>query len=185
MLIKDELDAHIRAFEGLEKKLITDAAALLITVFKQGGKALICGNGGSAADAQHFAAELIGRFRKERPALPALSLSTDTSALTAIGNDYGFKEIFARQILGLGKAGDVLIVFSTSGKSENILEAITAARKKDMAVLGLTGKSGGKMEALCDLTIKVNSNDTPRIQELHIFIIHCICAMIDEAVVGS
>lgn len=184
MILKDELDAHFRAFEGLDLAQVQKAGGMICNVFNQGGKVLLCGNGGSAADAQHFAAELVGRFTKERRALPAIALTTDTSALTAIGNDFGFDDIFARQIKALGLEGDILIAISTSGNSQNIIEAIHTARKQNMAILTLTGGKGGKAAELGDLNINVKSNQTARIQEIHIFIIHCLCGIMDEVFVG-
>lgn len=180
MKIDDEISAHFKAFEGLDKTSISKSASLLGTIFKQGGKVLICGNGGSAGDSQHFSAELVGRFKTERKALPAIALSTDTSTLTAVGNDYGFERVFARQVEALGKAGDALVAISTSGNSQNVLEAIKAARKKSMAVVSLSGHKGGKMAELSDINVNIKSSDTARIQELHIFVIHCICGMLDE-----
>lgn len=181
MTLNDEINAHIRAFEGLDKKSIAKGAALLVTVFSQGGKVLLCGNGGSAADAQHFAAELAGRFKKERRGLPAIAITTDSSALTAISNDYGYEQVFARQIDALAKAGDVVVIISTSGTSANAIEAVKAARKRSCAVLSLTGHKGGKLAELSDININILSSDTARIQELHIFVIHCICGMVDES----
>jgi len=160
-----------------ELKLIIN---LIIKCFKNKNKILVCGNGGSAADSQHFVAELVGRYKKEREALPAIALSTDTSNLTAIGNDYGFKNIFRRQVEALGNEDDILIGISTSGNSENIILAIEEARKKGMKTICLLGKFGGKIKDLCDLSIIVPSNNTPRIQEVHIMIIHIICEILEN-----
>lgn len=148
---------------------------------KKGGKILICGNGGSAADAQHFAAELSGRYKKERKALAGIALTTDTSALSAIGNDYGFEFVFSRQVEALGNENDVLIGISTSGKSPNVLEALKKAKELNMLCLGLSGKGGGMMNKLCDYNLVVPSDDTARIQEMHILIIHTLCQIIDES----
>ncbi|EFK9911455.1 D-sedoheptulose 7-phosphate isomerase, partial [Campylobacter jejuni] len=144
-------------------------------------KILICGNGGSAADAQHFAAELSGRYKKERKALAGIALTTDTSALSAIGNDYGFEFVFSRQVEALGNENDVLIGISTSGKSPNVLEALKKAKELNMLCLGLSGKGGGMMNKLCDYNLVVPSDDTARIQEMHILIIHTLCQIIDES----
>ncbi len=142
---------------------------------------MFCGNGGSAGDAQHLAAELVGRLVKDRRALPGLALSTDSSALTCIGNDFGFNEVFARQVEGLGRAGDVLIAISTSGNSPNVLRAVEVARPAGVFVVGLLGRDGGKLGPLVDLPIIVPSDETARIQEAHIFIGHVLCAGIEKA----
>jgi D-sedoheptulose 7-phosphate isomerase len=145
---------------------------LLARSIRDGNRMLICGNGGSAADAQHFAAELIGRFERERSAWPAIALTTDTSILTAIGNDYGFNEIFARQVEGLGRQGDVLVGISTSGHSENVLRAAAAARQQKMHTIGLLGRDGGKLKTAMDHSVVIQDAKTARIQEAHIFILH-------------
>ena len=141
---------------------------------------MLCGNGGSAADAQHIAAELRGRFKKEREALAGIALTTDTSALSAIANDYGYELVFSRQVEAIGKKGDVLIAISTSGNSKNVINAINSAKKIGIKIITLTGKDGGEMKNLGDINIIVPSNNTPRIQEMHIMIGHMICALIDE-----
>jgi D-sedoheptulose 7-phosphate isomerase len=156
-----------------------------IATLRAKGKILIAGNGGSAADAQHFAGELVSRFYFDRPALAAVALTTDTSVLTAIGNDYGYEEVFARQIQALGLPGDVFIAISTSGTSPNILKALTQARQQGLRIIGLTGRSGGKMKALCDICICAPSDSTPRIQECHLVLEHALCACIEEALFGS
>jgi D-sedoheptulose 7-phosphate isomerase len=153
-----------------------------------GGKILACGNGGSAADAQHFAADLVGRFERERPELAAVSLVADSSALTAIANDYGFDQVFAKQVRGLGQAGDVLLAISTSGNSANVIAAIEAAHQRDMQVVALTGKGGGKIAALLrdgDVHLCVPHDRTARIQEVHILTIHCLCDGIDCLLLGD
>ncbi len=160
---------------------IEQAAFLFIEAFREGRKVLFCGNGGSAADAQHLAAELSGRFRMERRPLHAVALSVNSSAVTAIGNDYGFDEIFARQVEAAGKEGDVLLVLSTSGNSENILRAVETALSKGMHVIALTGESGGRLASMDLLLINVPSSDTARIQEAHITIGHIICELCETA----
>ena len=158
------------------------AAELLLSCLMNDGRFLICGNGGSAADAQHFAAEMTGRFEKERMELAAIALTTDTSALTAIGNDYGFEHIFSKQVRALGRAGDVLVGISTSGNSANVIEAIKAAHERDMRVIALTGRDGGKIAAMLqdsDILLNVPYPRTARIQENHILLIHAICDCID------
>jgi D-sedoheptulose 7-phosphate isomerase len=163
-------------------KSVNEAANRCIRALKKGNKILIAGNGGSAADAQHIAGELVNRFGFERPGLAAIAITTDTSVITSISNDYGFSKVFARQIEAIGKKGDVFISLSTSGTSENILEAIKEAKRKGIINIGLTGKTGGKMAKLCDLVIKVPSADTPRIQEVHILISHIICSLIEDGI---
>lgn len=180
-MIKSERVAHIAAFEAASKleTELTRACELVIQTLKAGNKVLICGNGGSAGDAQHFAAELTGRYKKERKALAGIALSTDTSGLTAIGNDYGFDVIFSRQVEALGRQGDLLVAISTSGNSQNVIAAINSARGIKMGILGLSGKGGGAMSELCDINLIVPSADTARIQENHIFFIHTICQAVD------
>ncbi|MCX7021032.1 MAG: D-sedoheptulose 7-phosphate isomerase [bacterium] len=161
---------------------VTRAADIIIGALRAGGKILLCGNGGSAADAQHFAAELVGRFETERRPLPAVALSTDSSSLTAIGNDYGFEEVFARQVRALGREGDVLVAISTSGGSPNVLAAVAAAREKKMRVVALAGRDGGKLAPEADAAVVVRAQRTCRIQEGHITCIHVICRLVDEAI---
>lgn len=177
------IDEHV-ALVGALRDLapsVAQAAALVTEALAGGGKVLLCGNGGSAADAQHIAGELVGRFLKERRPLPALALHTNTSVLTALGNDYGFEEVFARQVAALGRPGDVLVVISTSGNSPNVLRAAEVAKERGMKVIGLTGAGGGKLKQLCDLCLCVPSASTPRIQEMHILIGHIICQLVEEA----
>jgi D-sedoheptulose 7-phosphate isomerase len=164
---------------------IERAGIMCCDALRKGNKILLAGNGGSAADAQHIAGELINRFGFERPGLPAISLTTDSSVLTSISNDYGFKRIISRQVEALGTVGDILIAISTSGSSENILEGIAEAGKKGMLTIGLTGKSGGRMKDYCDLLLNVPSDETPRIQEAHIMIGHIICSYIERSLFGS
>ncbi len=160
---------------------IEQGAQALIDTLKSGGKILLCGNGGSAADAQHIAAEIVGRFETERKGLPAIALTTDTSILTAVGNDYGYQSLFSRQVEALAQPADVLIAYSTSGNSENVLRAATLARDKGCKVIALSGNDGGKLSALADVDLCVPSDVTARIQEAHGFIGHLLCSAIDEA----
>jgi D-sedoheptulose 7-phosphate isomerase len=160
---------------------VTDMGQLLIDCYEAGHKLMIAGNGGSAADAQHIAAEFVSRFNFDRPGLPALALTTDTSILTAVGNDYGYEQVFRRQIEANGVGGDVFLGISTSGNSPNILRALEAARSKGITTFGLTGRAGGKMLELCDHCLCVPSEETPRIQEAHILIGHTLCAMVEQA----
>ena len=157
-----------------------DVAKICIYSLRQGNKIMFCGNGGSAADAQHLAAELVGKLNFNRPALAAIALTTDTSILTAIGNDYGFEHVFSRQIEALGKPGDVLIAMSTSGNSKNIIEAILAAKKLGITTVGKTGRTGGKMVGLCDMLLQTESDNTQEIQEWHMKIGHKYCALIEK-----
>jgi D-sedoheptulose 7-phosphate isomerase len=159
---------------------VSDAVDLIYSSLAGGGQLLIAGNGGSAADAQHIAAEFTGHFRRERQPLRALALHANTSALTAIGNDYGYEHVFARELSAHARSGDVLLAISTSGNSRNILRAIKAAHEKAVRVVGLTGESGGEMRAACDLCLCVPSNSTARIQEMHITIGHTICELVEE-----
>jgi D-sedoheptulose 7-phosphate isomerase len=169
---------------NLLKNLETALNACLLAYGKN-GKILIAGNGGSSADAQHFAAELVSRFHFDRPALSAIALTTDSSILTAIGNDYGFEDLFARQIQAHGRPGDVFIAISTSGNSPNIIKAINTAKAIGLVVIGLTGKSGGKMKDMCDVCLCAPSDSTPRIQECHLFFEHTLCACIEESLFGE
>lgn len=183
-LILNEMEAHRKVFEAVSENLkpaIEAAGRLLADTLKSGHKVLLFGNGGSAGDAQHIAAELTGRYKTERRGLPAIALTTDTSALTAIGNDYGFDRIFERQVEALGREGDLLIGISTSGNSPNVIKALAYGRSNGMKTLGLSGRDGGAMKQHCDLNIIIPSNDTARIQEMHIFIGHILCGVVDEA----
>ncbi len=158
---------------------IEKSANMIINAFKKGKKLLICGNGGSAADSQHFAAEMVGRYKKDRRGLPAIALTTDTSIITSVGNDYGFEQVFEKQVEALGEKGDVLFAISTSGNSPNVLKAMEKAKSKGMSIIGLTGNAGGKMKNGCDINLIVPSANTPRIQESHITIIHIICELVE------
>jgi D-sedoheptulose 7-phosphate isomerase len=159
---------------------IAKAAAAIVGSLRSGGKLIVFGNGGSAADSQHMVAEFVGRFKKERKGLPAIALTTNTSTITAIGNDYGYDATFARQIEALGRKGDVALGISTSGNSKNVIEALRKARALGITAIGLTGGTGGAMKKECGITIVVPSSDTPRIQESHLLAIHAICEIVEE-----
>jgi D-sedoheptulose 7-phosphate isomerase len=160
---------------------VADAAQLLVETFRQGGKVLVFGNGGSAADAQHLAAELAGRFERERAALPALALTTNPSDLTAVGNDYGFEHVFARLVQAHGRPGDLVVAISTSGKSANVNAGVAEARARGLRSIGLTGKGGGELAACVDVAVVVPSDSTARIQESHTTVIHLLCELVDVA----
>ena len=167
---------------------LAQAVGAIANSLGNGGRILACGNGGSAADAQHFAAELVGRFERERPELAAIALSTDSSILTAIGNDYGFEQVFARQVRALGQPGDVLLAISSSGNSPNVIEAVRAAQERDMLVVALSGKGGGRLSALLsdvDVHLCVPHDRTARIQEMHLLMLHCICDGVDWTLMGN
>jgi D-sedoheptulose 7-phosphate isomerase len=182
MNISDIFKDHIDLINKVEKNsdLILKAASKLTSILKNGNKILFMGNGGSAADSQHLAAELIGRFQKERDSIPAIALTTDTSILTAIGNDYSFNDIFKRQVQGLANAGDAVFGLSTSGNSQNVIEAFNEAKRKNAFTIALTGKDGGKIKNIADLNIIIPSDITARIQEAHILIGHILCELIEE-----
>lgn len=182
-LVIRELEESAKIKKMLAENLsdiIVDAARRIIEAFKADRKLLLIGNGGSAADAQHIATELVGRFKMERKALPAVALTTDTSLLTALANDYGYETVFSRQLEALASDGDVLLAITTSGTSPNILKAVETAHSKGVTVIGLTGESGGKLKNVADLTIMVPSQDTARIQEAHITIGHIICFLVEK-----
>lgn len=162
------------------RQQIVDAVNLCVDAYRNGKKIMFAGNGGSAADAQHWAGELVSRFYYDRPGLPAIALTTDTSILTAIGNDYGYDYTFARQIEALGQQGDVFVAISTSGNSPNIVRAVDAARERGVKVIGFTGMGGGKVAPLSDICFRIPSNETPRIQEGHEFVGHLLCALIES-----
>lgn len=166
-------------------KTIDEVTALIIKAFSSGNKVLFCGNGGSAADAQHLSAEFSGRFYKDRKPLPSEALHCNTSYLTAVANDYGYDEVYSRMIAGLGQKGDVLVALSTSGNSVNITKALQAATEIGMITVGFTGEGGGKMRNLCQHLVNVPSNDTPRIQEAHIMIGHIVCQLVEEGLFDS
>ncbi len=187
-VIESSLNEHLVTIEVVREKLqplIAEIAERLSSALKSGGKLLICGNGGSAADAQHFAAELVGRFEKERNGLPAIALTTDTSSLTAIGNDYGFDRLFSRQVEALATSSDVLIGISTSGNSENVVMAIKKAKERGCQTIGMTGKDGGRIAAEADMNINVPVQRTARIQEAHLTILHILCEIIENEVAGQ
>lgn len=174
----DHLDTYTKMREHFDQ--IQAAATLCKDALDAGHKVLFCGNGGSAADSQHLAAELVGRFVKERRSLPAIALTTDTSILTAVANDYAYDDVFARQVEGLGQAGDVLVGISTSGNSKNVVKAVEEAKKKGLKTIAFTGQGGGRLGELCDVTVAVPSKVTARIQEMHILAGHIICELVEE-----
>lgn len=181
------IETKQRAIDTLPED-IAKAAQIMISALQSGRKILSCGNGGSAGDAQHFSSELLNRFEMERPGLPAVALTTDSSTLTSIANDYAYNEIFSKQILALGNEGDVLLGISTSGNSANVNLAIQAARNRGMSVVALSGKNGGDMQALIsenDVEIRIPSDSTARIQESHLVVIHCLCDLIDQHMFGN
>ena len=184
---QDSVETKQRVAVALTPR-IAAASHLMVNTLKNGGKILACGNGGSAGDSQHFAAELIGRFERERAELAAIALTTDSSILTAVANDYSFDEIFSKQVRGLGKAGDILFAISTSGNSKNVVAAIEASHLKGMHVVGLTGRNGGKIADLMkssDVLLNVDSQVTTRIQEVHLLTLHCLCDAIDNLMFGE
>jgi len=184
---RDSIETKKRAQDDLVT-VIQRAGDLMVNILLNEGKILSCGNGGSAADAQHFSAELLNRFEKERPGLPAVALTTDSSTLTAIANDYSFKQVFSKQVRAIGRSNDLLLAISTSGNSDNVIEAINAAHDRDISVIALTGKDGGaiaKMLNQKDIEIRAPSERTARIQEVHLVIIHCLCDFIDTKLFGG
>lgn len=186
--IKAQLQAHCSVMTAIERDLVPQIAAavdLVATSLAEGKKLLVMGNGGSAADAQHLAAEIVGRFKLERRGLPAIALTTDSSILTALGNDYGFDQIFRRQIEALAAAGDVVIGISTSGNSRNVYEALLLAEETGCVTIGLLGRDGGAIKEVVDLEITIPSSDTPRIQEGHSAIIHIICDLVEKRLFGK
>ena len=191
---KDPIAAHLKLSREALERASQDAGLLdtahkiadsITSALRGGHKLLIAGNGGSAADAQHIAAEIVGRYKKDRPAYAAIALTTDTSALTAIGNDYGFEQVFARQVEGLGKRGDVLLAITTSGRSANILVALKAARQHGLVTVGFTGSQGTAMAALCDHLLVAPSDDTAIIQQIHMAFAHGICDVIEQTLSGK
>jgi D-sedoheptulose 7-phosphate isomerase len=181
--VRAEIDEIAAGFAKLadHSPAIEQAARVMIASLAAGNKIMFCGNGGSAADSQHLAAELMGRYLKDRAPLPALALTVDTSSLTAIGNDYGYGEVFARQLRGIGRQGDVLVGLSTSGNSANVVAAIETARTMNIVTVGMTGMNAGRMDNSCDILIKVPAARTNRIQEMHIAVGHMLCGLVEEA----
>lgn len=184
IIIQGHLEAFQKTWTPAQFEVLNRIAHEVIHALKAGNKILLCGNGGSASDAQHIAAEFVGRFEKERISLPALALTADTAALTAIGNDFGFDKIFSRQIEGLGKKGDILIVISTSGRSPNILEAIAQAKQQGLLTIGFTGKDGGTLKDAVSLCLIARSNKTTQIQEMHMIAFHAICEVVEKILFG-
>ncbi|MCJ8170682.1 phosphoheptose isomerase [Atopomonas sediminilitoris] len=186
-MFNDSIETKTRAIDVLTPQ-IELASQVMVNALLSEGKILACGNGGSAGDSQHFSSELLNRFERERPSLPAIALTTDSSTITSIANDYSYNEIFSKQIRALGQPGDVLLAISTSGNSGNVVQAIQAAHDRDMHVVALTGRDGGEMAALLlpeDVEVRVPSRVTARIQEVHLLAIHCLCDLIDRQLFGS
>jgi len=190
--VRKEIEKQFLESAAVKKRMaeemtlsLVQAVEMLVSAYQAGKKVLVMGNGGSAADAQHLAGELVGRFQKERKALPCLALTTDSSIITAVGNDYSYETIFARQVEAWANCGDVVIALSTSGNSANVLAAVKLAKESGARVLGLTGKNGGKLLAEADLCLLVPSDSTPRIQEGHITIIHILCDLLEERLFGD
>jgi len=183
----ESIQTKIAAADALPTK-IAKAGELMVQTLLNGGKILTCGNGGSAGDAQHFSSEMLNRYERDRPPLPAIALTTDTPTITSIANDYDFSQIFSKQVKALGNPGDILFAFSTSGNSKNIIEAMRAALAKDMLIITCTGKDGGEMAGLMgenDVEIRVPSNSTARVQEVHLVVIHSLCDLIDNQLFGE
>lgn len=186
-LFLDSIETKRQATEVLVPH-IEMASQVMVNALLNEGKILACGNGGSAGDAQHFSSELLNRFERERPSLPAVALTTDSSTITSIANDYSYNEVFSKQIRALGQPGDVLLAISTSGNSGNVIQAIQAAHDREMTVVALTGRDGGNMASLLlpeDVEIRVPARSTARIQEVHLLVIHCLCDLIDRQLFGS
>ena len=188
--IKDQIKKSYETKQSLYSNeplldTIADVAQKCVQLYKNGKKTLLAGNGGSAADAQHIAAELVGRYGFDRPSIPSLALTTDTSNLTAIGNDYGYDYVFSRQLEGMGQEGDLFIGISTSGNSQNIINAFLSAKKKGITTVALVGRDGGEMAKIADISLIVPSNSTPRIQESHILIGHILCDIIEKEMFGE
>jgi D-sedoheptulose 7-phosphate isomerase len=189
--MKEKIEKYLKETIGVKQELLknqvdtlSQMAKVLIHCIRSDGKILIFGNGGSAADSQHMAAELVGRFKKERPPIAAIALSTDTSTLTALANDYGYSASFKRQLEALGRRGDAAIGISTSGNSDNVYEALLSAKKMGLKIITMTGKDGGKISGIADVAFKVPSNDTPHIQESHITAVHIVCGLIEDELFG-
>jgi D-sedoheptulose 7-phosphate isomerase len=186
-LFAASIEAKQQAVQTLAEPIVR-AADLVINALLSDRKILSCGNGGSAADAQHFSSEMLNRFERERRGLPAFALTTDSSTLTSIANDYDYSQVFSKPIKALGQSGDLLLAISTSGESDNVIEAVVAAHEREMKIIALTGRSGGRMAELLqqdDVEIRVPAQSTARIQEVHVLIIHCLCELIDQRLLGS
>lgn len=185
--IRSAIERHISAAQALPAQwgLIGQIASAVAGAVRKGGKVLICGNGGSAADSQHIAAELVGRFKKERRAIAALALTTDTSVLTCLSNDYSFEKVFERQVEAHGRRGDVLIAISTSGSSPNVLNAVNKAREMGLTAIGLLGRDGGTVKSVCDLALVIKDTDTARVQEMHILAAHIICGLVEDSIAAE
>ncbi|BDX17478.1 MAG: phosphoheptose isomerase [Pseudomonadales bacterium] len=186
-LFTDSIETKTRAMDVLGPS-IEQGSQMMVNALLSEGKILTCGNGGSAGDAQHFSSELLNRFERERPSLPAIALTTDASTITSIANDYSYEEVFSKQIRALGQPGDILLAISTSGNSANVMQAIQAAHDREMHVVALTGRDGGAMASLLmpeDVEIRVPARSTARIQEVHLLAIHCLCDLIDRQLFGS
>lgn len=184
---QDSLNTKQAAADSLPEH-IARAGTIITQCILAGGKVLSCGNGGSAGDAQHFSSEMLNRFEMERPGLPAIALTTDTSTLTSIANDYSYDQVFSKQVTALGQQGDILLAISTSGNSSNVNRAVKAAQERDMRIVALTGRSGGELAqqlALEDVEIRVPAESTARIQEVHLLVIHCLCDLIDHQLLGK
>ncbi len=186
--IRESMASTMRVLERLEREtapVIAEVGQVLVGRVKAGGKILVCGNGGSAADSQHLSTELTVRYLADRPAIPAIALTVDTSLLTAASNDYGFEHVFARQVEALGRDGDVLLAISTSGDSPNVLRAVEEAKTRGLVTVGLSGESGGRLGELCDYPIRAPASVTPRIQEAHLVIEHLLCEALEEGLHGE
>jgi D-sedoheptulose 7-phosphate isomerase len=181
-IVNQEVNQHISVANSLfsQSEKIVKCAKICINSLENGNKILLFGNGGSASDAQHIAAELVGRYKSERNGLPAIALTTDTSIITSIGNDFGYEKIFSRQVEAIANKGDIIIGISTSGKSDNVINALKLAKKSNLTSIGMSGRDGGDMNEICDVNLVVKSEDTARIQEMHILIGHIICNLIDQ-----
>lgn len=179
-IFRQNREAVEKSFSAPQIEKLERIAEILTQALRSGRKLLLCGNGGSAADAQHIAAEFIGRFKRERKSLPAIALTTDTSILTAVGNDYSYEQVFSRQVEGLGEKGDVLIALSTSGNSKNVLAAVRAAKSQSVVTVGLTGAKGGALKELADLNFEAQCDQTPHIQEVHITALHALSEVVED-----
>ena len=184
-IVEKHKEAVEKSFSKAQLEICEAIAREIMKAFQNGNKLLLCGNGGSAADAQHIAAEFIARFKKERKSLPAIALTTDTSILTAVSNDYDFSQIFVRQIEGLGQKGDVLIAISTSGRSENVIQAVKQAKSQEIVTIGFTGGTGGALKDMVDIAFVAQANDTSHIQEVHTLTLHAISEIVEEIFFGS